>query len=80
MRKLVKLWRRGVSSSSIEDPGVHDKLNNSKQLQFRQQPHPTLDKMIRANQAGERAAVMIYAGQIAILGKIALGNSIEVIK
>ena len=36
---------------------------------FRSVAHPALDRMIRVNQAGERAAVMIYAGQLAVLGK-----------
>ena len=80
MLELVKSWRRHVASSSVEDPVMHDRPTNSKPLLFRQQPHPTLDKMIRVNQAGERAAVMIYAGQIAVLGNTAINNCIEVIK
>ena len=79
MIEVVKAWRRQVSSSSVEDPVVHGRPTNSKPLLFKQQPHPTLDRMIRVNQAGERAAVMIYAGQIAVLGKTVLGNCIEVI-
>ena len=77
--ELVKSWRRGVSSS-VNDPEMQDRLTNSKSLLFRQQSHPALDRMIRVNQAGERAAVMMCAGQIAVLGKTALGNCIEVIK
>ena len=80
MTELVKSWRRRVSSY-VKDPELHNRLTNSnKPLLFRQQPHPALDKMIRVNQAGERAAVMICAGQIAILGKTALDNCIKVIK
>ena len=77
--ELVKSWRRRVSSY-VKDPEVHDRLTNPKPLLFREQPHPAVDKMIRVNQAGERAAVMMCAGQIAVLGKTALGNCIEVIK
>ena len=32
-------------------------------------PHPVIDRMVRVNQAGERSAVMIYAGQLAFLTK-----------
>lgn len=64
----------------MKDSEIHDRLPGSKPLLFRQQPHPAIDKMIRVNQAGERAAVMICAGQIAILGKTTLGNCIEVVE
>ena len=79
MIELVKSWKRRISSSG-KDPEVYDRLANSKSLLYRQQPHLALHRMIRVNQAGERAAVMICAGQIAVLGKTALGNCIEVIK
>lgn len=80
---LVRTWAREVSSHSSEDPpvhNVHNKLNETEQRKglFKSQSHPTVDKMIRVNQAGERAAVMIYAGQIAVLGKAQLGNLIQV--
>lgn len=78
MIELKKSWRRRDSSSG-KDPEVYDRLANSKSLLYGQ-PHPALHKMIRVNQAGERAAVMICAGQIAVLGKTALSNCIEVMK
>ena len=77
---LVRTWTREVSSSSSEDLQVHDKLNGTEQRKrlFQPHSHPAMDKMIRVNQAGERAAVMIYAGQTAVLGKTQFGNLIEV--
>jgi demethoxyubiquinone hydroxylase (CLK1/Coq7/Cat5 family) len=76
MTELLKSWRRRVSSS-VKDPEMHDRLTNSKPLLYRKQPHPALNRMIRVNQAGERAAVMICAGQIAVLGKSALGEVVK---
>ena len=76
--KPVKLWSRGVFSSSWRDSEAHERQTISKPQQLGQQLHPTLNKVIRANQAGERAAVMICAGQIAILGKAALDDDNEV--
>ena len=78
--KLVKSWSKDVSSCSNKDPTLHDKLNDNEQRQreFRQLSHPTVDKIIRVNQAGERAAVMIYAGQSAVLGNSEVGNCIQV--
>ena len=80
MTALVRTWAREASSHSSEDPPVRDKLNETEQRKrlFQSQSHPAVDKMIRVNQAGERAAVMIYAGQSAVLGKAQLGNLIQV--
>ena len=85
MSKFVKSWNRGLSSSSsIKVEAEHEEQLNADTEQnqcsrvFQQLSHPTVDKIIRVNQAGERAAVMIYAGQTAVLGKSELGDCIQV--
>ena len=83
MTTLVRTWAGEASSHSTEDPpvhNVHNKLNETEQRKrlFLSPCHPAVDKMIRVNQAGERAAIMIYAGQTAVLGKAQLGNLIQV--
>lgn len=84
MLTLVRTWASETSSASMasEDQPVHvqDQVNETEQQLrvFQPQCHPTVDKMIRVNQAGERAAVMIYAGQAAVLGKAQFGSLIQV--
>ena len=41
-------------------------------------PHPTVDKVIRVDHAGEFGADRIYAGQVAVLGKTEVGHVIKV--
>jgi len=45
---------------------------------FTTRPHPTVDKVIRVDHAGEYGADRIYAGQAAVLGKTEVGHVIEV--
>ena len=70
-----------TSASLNEDTVSSDERSDildTSPRKFREVAHPTLDRMIRVNQAGERAAVMIYAGQLAVLGKADDDKSIQV--
>lgn len=83
MTKLVKSWVSPAREISNGDRTVHDKQTDSgnsepRRTAFRGRAHPSVDKIIRVNQAGERAAVMIYAGQTAVLRKTAVGDSVQV--
>lgn len=80
MATLLRFWARSLSSAAGESTTGHDKLNNTElnQREYKQPAHPIVDRIIRVNQAGERAAVMIYAGQSAILGKDEDGDCIQV--
>ena len=49
------------------------------QLHSATRPGPTIDRMIRVNQAGEFGANRIYAGQAAILGDTETGPLIQVL-
>ncbi len=40
--------------------------------------HPTVNKVVRVNHAGEFGANKIYAGQAAVLGKTDMGELIQV--
>ena len=41
-------------------------------------PHPSIDRMIRVDHAGERGADRIYAGQMAVLGNTSSGPVVKV--
>lgn len=45
---------------------------------FTSRPHPTIDRMIRVDHAGEFGADRIYAGQVAILGDTSVGPVVKV--
>ena len=42
-------------------------------------PHPSIDRIVRVDHAGEFGADRIYAGQMAVLGNTASGTIVKVL-
>ena len=50
----------------------------SSSRRYTTRPHPSIDRIIRVNHAGERGADRIYAGQMAVLGNTSSGPVVKV--
>lgn len=63
------------SHTELHNPSPESALDASTEvksmpsMRSQRHPHPVLDRVIRVNHAGERSAVMIYTGQLAVLSK-----------
>lgn len=65
------------TSNSAEDSGASDD-HKTEVFQVPSRPHPTVDRVVRVNHAGEFGADRIYAGQAAVLGNSSVGPVIKV--
>ena len=45
---------------------------------YTSRPHPTIDRIVRIDHAGEFGANRIYAGQMAVLGNSSVGHVVKV--
>lgn len=78
--RRVAVWstaRGRQASDSAEDSGASDD-HKTEVFQVPSRPHPTVDRAIRVNHAGEFGADRIYAGQAAVLGNSSVGPVIKV--
>ena len=78
--RRVAVWSTAggrQASNSAEDSAASDD-HRSEVFQVPPRPHPTVDRIIRVNHAGEFGADRIYAGQAAVLGNSSVGPVIKV--
>lgn len=74
-------YRRFLShsaSSKTQHSEGSDVAEDAGSIQFSSRVHPTVERIIRVNHAGEFGAERIYAGQAAVLGKSSVGSVVQV--
>ena len=74
---LTQQFRQTSGTAGKDEPSTERRGEGDAEL-FPLRPHPTVDRVIRINHAGEFGADRIYAGQAAVLGSSSVGPLIKV--
>lgn len=77
-RSALSVYRANCYATTSTRESRHASSVTTSSPESSARPRPTIDRMIRVNQAGEFAANRIYDGQLSVLRDSKVGTCIEV--
>ena len=75
---LTRRFRQASGTTGDTEFSTERRRDEGDERLFPRRPHPTVDRVIRINHAGEFGADRIYAGQAAVLSSSSVGPLIKV--